>query len=136
MTNLFYFPHNGILAEGREVLLDELGRGEHRLPRLAGQSRLCPAQLPQYCVHLFTVQICIKIFFGPQNHWQCRGSGMFIRTFPFLMPDPGSKRFRIPDPHQRNYVFFTQKIVSTGSGSRFFLSIPDPGVKKAPDPQH
>jgi hypothetical protein len=58
-TNLFYFPHNGILAEGREVLLDELWRGEHRLPNLAGQSGLRPAQLPQYCVHLFTDQICI-----------------------------------------------------------------------------
>jgi hypothetical protein len=37
-----------------------------------------------------------------------------IRIFPFRIPDPGSKRFRIsdPDPHHRIQVFLTQK---TGS---------------------
>ncbi len=43
---------------------------------------------------------------------QCCGSGMFI-------PAPGSEFFpsRIPESHQRIYIFFTQKIVSKLSES-------------------
>ncbi len=40
--------------------------------------------------------------------------GSWIRIFPSRIPDPGSKRLRIPDPdtHQRISVFLTQKNVS------------------------
>jgi hypothetical protein len=31
---------------------------------------------------------------------QCCGSGMFFPGSEFFHPDPGSNRFRIPDPHQ------------------------------------
>ncbi len=61
----------------------------------------------------------------------------------FSIPDLGSKRFRIPDSHQRISIL-TQKIVSKLSeiwSGLFipdpdpdFLPIPDPGVKNAPDP--
>jgi hypothetical protein len=77
-----------------------------------------------------------------------------------LIPDPGSEFFhpesRIPgvkipdpDPHQRIYVLLTQKTVSKLSdndlGCSFripdpdpdfvsWIRIPDPGVRKAPDP--
>jgi hypothetical protein len=69
----------------------------------------------------------------------------------FSIPDPGLRVTKKPDPdpHQRIQVFVTQKTASKlseklswvfkpdpGSGF-FFLSrirIPDPGVKKAPDP--
>ncbi len=76
------------------------------------------------------------------------GSGMFI-------PDPGSEFFpsliRIFHPrsgiHFKEFKYFNQnKIVSKlseydpGCSSRIriliFLPIPDPGIKKAPDPQH
>ncbi len=36
---------------------------------------------------------------SPQG--QCCGSGMFIPDPNFSVPDPGSKRFRFPDPRQR-----------------------------------
>jgi hypothetical protein len=53
------------------------------------------------------------------------------------IPDPGSKRFRIPDPdpHQRILVFFNPKIFLS-SRILIFLPIPVPGprVKKTPDP--
>jgi hypothetical protein len=61
----------------------------------------------------------------------------------FSIPDPGSKRFRIADPHQRILVCLTLKIVSKLSKilSVTFISVPDffpipdtdPGVKKAAD---
>jgi hypothetical protein len=67
----------------------------------------------------------------------------------FYISDPGSKRSWIPapDPHKRNQVFLTQKIVFKISEiSGMFIPdpdcfpIPDPGVKKHriidPDPQH
>jgi hypothetical protein len=40
---------------------------------------------------------------GMAIFFQCCGSGMFILDLNFSIPDPGSKRFRIPDPdpHQR-----------------------------------
>ncbi len=45
-----------------------------------------------------------------QSSKQCCGSGMFTpySSFPFWIPDPGSKRFRVldsdPDPHQRLFA--------------------------------
>jgi hypothetical protein len=33
-----------------------------------------------------------------------------IRIFQFRIPDPGSKKFLDPDPHQRVKVFLTQKL--------------------------
>jgi hypothetical protein len=65
-----------------------------------------------------------------------------------FIPDPGSEFFhpRVkkipipdPDPHQRFYVFLTQKIISSRAripdpDIDFYPSrILDPGVKKAPD---
>ncbi len=65
----------------------------------------------------------------------------------FSIPDPGSKRF--PDPGSgstsKNRIILTQNIVSKlsdmiRSGPLIadpdldFIPIPDPGVKKAPDP--
>jgi hypothetical protein len=47
---------------------------------------------------------------------------MFIPDF--SIPDPGSK---IPDPHQRIYVFLTQKTVSKISEKLSGMFIPDPG---------
>ncbi len=47
-----------------------------------------------------------------------------IRIRIFSIPDPGSKRFRIPDPDPH------QRILSIFHPSR----IPDPGVEKSPDP--
>ncbi len=62
---------------------------------------------------------------------------MFIPDPNFSIPDPVSKRFRIPDPE----VFLTLKAVSKlsekGSGMFIpdpypdFFPIPDPGVKNA-----
>jgi hypothetical protein len=70
---------------------------------------------------------------------------MFIPDPNFSIPDPGSKRFRIP--HQRIHVFLTQRNVSKlseiygpGCSSRIsdldFSPIQDPGSRgqKAPDP--
>jgi hypothetical protein len=89
----------------------------------------------------------------------CCGSGIFIpdpgseffHPVPGSLLDPGSKRF--PDPESgfasasKNLSIFTQKIVSKISEKLsgmfvpdpdldFFYpsQIPDPGVKKAPDP--
>jgi hypothetical protein len=74
------------------------------------------------------------------------GSG--TRIFPFRTPDPGSKRFRIPDPdpHQIVQGFLSLKTVSKLleklSGmfipDPIFFPIPDPGSRgqKAPDPKH
>jgi hypothetical protein len=74
------------------------------------------------------------------------------KFFPFRIPDPGSKRYRIPDPdlHQRIEVFSPQKLflsswkydpdcslrIRTRIRILIFYpsQIPDPGVKKAPDP--
>jgi hypothetical protein len=71
---------------------------------------------------------------------------MLIPDSNFSIPGPGSKRFRIqdPDPNQRLEVFLTQKNYFQalekmicynypGCESRFF-PLPDPGVKKTPDP--
>jgi hypothetical protein len=86
---------------------------------------------------------------------------MFIRIFLFRIPDPRGKK--IPDPGSgsasknlsfririKEFKYFITKkncfkapgnmiqVVHPGSGSRIriliFLPIPDPGVKKAPDP--
>ena len=59
-----------------------------------------------------------------------------------FIPDPGPKRFRIPDQNNRILVFLTQKMVLSsrkndldvhpGSGSRIWIrdfSIPDPGSR-------
>jgi hypothetical protein len=85
------------------------------------------------------------------HRYQCCGSGMFILVpgseF-FSIPDSGS--FSIPDPGSasKNLSILTQKIVSKLSEIQsglfipdpdpdFYSSqIPDPGVKKAPDPPH
>ncbi len=57
---------------------------------------------------------------------QCCGSGMFNPDPNFSIPDPGSKRFRIPDPHQHQIkVLLTHKTVtklSVHPGSKFFPS--------------
>ncbi len=69
----------------------------------------------------------------------------------FSILDPGSKRFRIPDPdpHKRIKVFLTQKnsfyaignmirdVCTSQTPDLDFLPIPDPGVKKhrIPDTQ-
>ncbi len=71
------------------------------------------------------------------NFWklgwkQCCGSGMFI-------PDPGSWFLPIPDPGSRIPDLGSRisdpgsRIQNPGSGKNLFR-IPDPGVKKAPDP--
>jgi hypothetical protein len=65
------------------------------------------------------------------------------KCFPSRIPDPGSKRFRIPDPaaHLRIYVLLTPKIVfklsemrsgNVHSGSR----IQGSKRHRIPDPQH
>jgi hypothetical protein len=66
---------------------------------------------------------------------QFYGSGMFN----FSIPIPGSKR--IPHPHRS--IFNPKKCFQALGNMMFisnpdldFLPIPDPGVKKAPDPQH
>ncbi len=89
---------------------------------------------------------------GPKKpcHNQCCGSRMFIPDPYFSIPDPVIKRFRIPDPdpHQRLSIFNPKNCFQTlgnmirdvyhGSGYRILIfypsRIPDPGVKKAPDP--
>ncbi len=43
-------------------------------------------------------------------------------------PDPGSKRFRIPDPRKRIKIFLTQKIVYKLSEIWFGMFIPDPDL--------
>jgi hypothetical protein len=47
------------------------------------------------------------VHFEKETIVQCCGSGMFIPDPNFSLPDPGSKRFRIPDPnpHQRVSIF-------------------------------
>jgi hypothetical protein len=63
--------------------------------------------------------------------------GCLSRIRLFYIPHPGSRVKKIPDPHQKNLnIFFNPKncFYALGSGS-WFLSIPDPGVKKAPDPR-
>ncbi len=97
---------------------------------------------PNYqCLPLLTVRHL--------TYFQCCGSGMFI-------PDLGSDFFpsrirtvSIPDPHQRISIltpkkpkkwFLSSRKYDPGCSSRIpdpdadFQSIPDPGVKKAPDP--
>ena len=70
---------------------------------------------------------------------QCWDLGCLSWTRIFSIPDPWSKRLQIP-------IFLTQKLFLSsrkydpGCSSRIpdpdpdFLPIPDPGVKKAPDP--
>jgi hypothetical protein len=66
--------------------------------------------------------------------------GSRIRVFPSRIPDPGSKRFWIPGPHQRIKVFLSQKKLFLGFPDHDFLPIPDPGSKgtgsRTPYPQH
>ncbi len=54
----------------------------------------------------------------------------------FSIPDPGSKRFRIPDPDPQSFLNSWKNYL--GRSSRIllqnFFCLPDPGVKKAPDP--
>ncbi len=62
----------------------------------------------------------------------------------FSIPDPESRVKKIPDPYKRIQEILTQKPflsslkndLRSSSRIRFqiFFSIPDPGVKKAPDP--
>ncbi len=82
--------------------------------------------------------------------YQCCGSGMFPRIPDRNFFHPGSqiRFFSIPQigSASKNVSILTQRIVSklseiwyrTGCSSRItdFLPIPDPGVKKTPDPQH
>jgi hypothetical protein len=82
---------------------------------------------------------------GEETLIQCCRSGMYPGS-EFSIPDPGSKKFRIPELRQWISVFFTLKPVSKLSeiiirdvhpGYRIliiFFFIPDPGVRKAPDP--
>ena len=49
---LFNRFHDGILDEGGEVLSNEVGRGDERLPCLRGKRRLCSAQLTKNLVNL------------------------------------------------------------------------------------
>jgi hypothetical protein len=51
-----------------------------------------------------------------------------IRICPSRIPDPGSKRFRIPDPHQRIlfFLFLTLKTVSNLSDKLSEMFFPDP----------
>ncbi len=106
-----------------------------------------------------SIQAIITVYFIKLNknpktkNSQCWGSGMFIPEPNFSTPDPGSKRFRIPDPGSasRNTgisVFNPKKCFSAIGNmisdvhpriripipGSWFLPIPDPGVKKAPDP--
>ncbi len=72
---------------------------------------------------------------------QCCGSGIFlsrIRIFQSTIPDPESKRFRIPDPDQRISIFNTKiafKLSDIWSGmfipdpDLVFLLIPDPASR-------
>ncbi len=75
-------------------------------------------------------------FFLPTKHVL---SIVLSEFFPSRIPDPGPKSFRIPDPHQSIQVFYQKigsKLAEILSGILiFYLSgIPEPGVKKAPDP--
>jgi len=59
----------------------------------------------------------------------------------FSIPDPGSKRFRIPDPHQKIVSKISEIIrdlIPDLDLDLDFLPIPGPGTKKAliPDPKH
>jgi hypothetical protein len=54
---------------------------------------------------------------------------MFLPDPNFSIPDPGgSKRFLIPDLHQRIQVILTQKIVSKFSKILSGMFIPDPDL--------
>jgi len=70
----------------------------------------------------------------PNRRNQCGGSGMFIpdpHFFPSQIPDPN---FFHPGPRSRirikEFKYFKFKFFKPKN----FLPIPDPGVKKAPDP--
>ncbi len=56
------------------------------------------------------------------------GSEMSISdaNFPSRIPDPESKRHRIPDPQHKISVFLTQKIVTKLTEIRSVMFIPDP----------
>ncbi len=77
-----------------------------------------------------------------------RSSAVVFKIFPSRIPDPGSKRTRIRI-HIKEFEYFKPKTLflnsrkyDPGCSSRiqipdpdlWFSSIPDPGVKKAPDP--
>ncbi len=49
-----------------------------------------------------------------------------IKIFPSRIPDPGSKRYRIPDPHQRIKVYLTQKILFKLLEIWSLMIVPDP----------
>ncbi len=55
---------------------------------------------------------------------------MFILDPNFSIPDPGSKRFQIPDPHKIiKFIFnLTQKIVSMLSEIGSVMFSPDPDL--------
>jgi hypothetical protein len=96
--------------------------------------------------HIFTCKIRYPLYF---DHFD-QGIRMRIRSVytdpgsEFLHPGSRVKRSRIPnpDPHQRIQLFLTQKNVSQLSDKIIwdvhpgYPRIPDPRVKKAPDPQH
>jgi hypothetical protein len=77
---------------------------------------------------------------------QRRGSGMFISDPNFLHPGSRVKKIPYPGSASKNFSILTQKIVSKlseydpGCSSRIRIlilypsRIPDPGVKKTPDP--
>jgi hypothetical protein len=92
---------------------------------------------------------------GPDTCLQCCGSGMFIPDpvsdfFPSRIPDPNclhpGSRIRIKEikyfnPKKPKKWFLSSRKYDPGCSSRIpdpdadFLPIPDPGVKKAPDPR-
>jgi hypothetical protein len=53
---------------------------------------------------------------------------MFIPDPNFPIPDPGSKKFRIPDPHQIIKEILNQKTVFKLSEIRSGMLIPDPDL--------
>ena len=96
------------------------------------------------------VQDCLKL----KSFCLCCGSGRFIpdpgsNFFPFRIPDPkclhpGSririKEFKYFNPKKTKKMFLSSRIYDPGCSSRIpdpdadFLTIPEPGVKKALDP--
>ncbi len=87
-------------------------------------------QISNRFVKTFWIWISTKRFCSGQ----CCGSGMFIIPNPNLsIPDPGSKRFWIPEPHQRIYVVLTQKTVSKLLEKLYDMFFPEPEFS-IPDP--
>ncbi len=65
---------------------------------------------------------------------QCCRSGIFIPDPIISIPDPGAKRIRIPSASKNLSNFNPKKSGMFIPGPDLKSRIPDPGVKKAPDP--